>query len=461
MSAPVSRFNKLSLSRMPPQTRSQARMEPTRSSPETDPDDSSSDTGSESDSSEFDSDSPVVRSPARLTYVVDHLPERTQTAVRDAFSEPPKIALQKCRLINDTYAFQMTETVTRSVRIRATECGPPRFSCSCSEDSEPCEHRLWLLDQILQQTLYEHDTSKPLTMSPQGFAEELGDPFQSIARHHLDVLADGIHCQLVTPDSEYDDEIDGHRLQESRELLASVFDETPEDYRPDLFSRPTMGKKVLKRDDLDQTVLRMLLHNHSFFHYFRTISRPTDPINDPFRKLSQRIDRVLRDLDEYASGSGSESSIETPPDVSWAAMHILGCVRLIRAKIYTRDRPLTPPEAISAARCLVHLLNAVVSRNRDAHAGASRVERNLYLRLVGDRDQGFVIDVLNLIPEAASQFLNSLEEVLEKLGVHGAPASYVENFRSLLGRLRKSGRGSGVKRQVQGQGTDRGSKRMK
>ncbi|CAM1506907.1 Fc.00g065480.m01.CDS01 [Cosmosporella sp. VM-42] len=442
----------------PPRTRASARAE-SSNRPE---DESSSESESDSDSSDFDDETPSkVKSPTRLTYLIDHLPETTRDVVRDTFREPPKIALQKCRLINNTYAFQMTETVTRSVRIRASEDGTSRLSCSCRDDDKPCEHLFWLLDQILQQTLYDHDLAKPLKMTSQGYAEEMGDPFQNIANHHIGILADGIHCQLVTPDSEYDDEIDPYRAQESRELLSSIYDTPPEDYRPDIFAHPSTGKKILKRHDLDQSVYRMLLDNHHFFHYFRSLSRPTDPINDIFRKLSQRVDHVLRDLDDYSSSSKSETSVESPRNVSWAATHILGSVQLIKSAIFTRDRPLEPLEAISAARSLIHILDVVASRNTDAHPGSNRLERNLYLRLIGDRDQDFVIGVLNLIPEAASQFLHNLEPILDKLGVHGAPASYVEKFRSLLSRLRTSGRGSGLKRQVQGQGADRRSKRMK
>lgn len=459
MSTPASRLSRLSLQDMPPDTRSTTRdtshME-RRYPPE---DDSSSESGTVSDESDTDSEaSSLVESPSRLVYRIDHLPETMRSSVRDSFEEPPEIALQKCRLINNTYAFQMTETVTRSVRIHAEGDGSSRLSCTCQQDA-PCNHLLWLLDQILQQTLYDHNPNQPLKMTPQGYAEEMGSPFENIAKYHLGILADGLHCQLVTPDLEYDDEVDDYRVQESRELLSSLYEKSPEDYRPDISTEFPNERNILKPNDLEQSMFRMLLDNNHFFHYFRSLSRPTDPINDIFRKLSQRVDHVLRDLDEHSS-SNSETSAETPRDVSWAAMHILGTVGLIKSAIYTRESPLEALEAISAARTLVHILDAVVSRNHDAHPGPNRIERNLYLRLIGDRDQEFVIGVLTLIPEAASQFLNTLEVISDKLGIHGAPASYVEKFRSLLGRLRTSSRRPSLKRQ-QDHESDRTSKRMK
>ncbi|KAM0427473.1 hypothetical protein ACHAPT_007433 [Fusarium lateritium] len=470
MSAPVSRFSRLSLESMPPETRSRTRAQAlSAESEQPDRDDeSSSESELESDSSDFDDDSSefddnepsAVRSPTKLTYTVDHLPEATQTVVRDTFKEPPRIALQKCRRINNTYAFQMTELVTRSIRIRAPENGISNLSCSCRSDGQPCEHLMWLLDQIVNQTLYDHDLAKPLKMNEEGYAEELGDPFQQIANYHLDILADGLHCQLVTPHSEYNNEPDVYRAQEAREILSSVYDADPESFRPDIFDQISLGKKLVKRHDLEQTNFRMLLDNHHFFHYFRSASRPTDPINDPFRKLTQRIDRVLRDLDAVATDPSAAS--ESPRNVSWAASHILGCVRRMRHEIYTRDSPLSVREALSAARSLVHILDSVVARNRDqGQASAPRVDRNLYLRLVGDRDQDFILSVLNLIPEAASQFLHNLEAILEQIELYGAPAGYVERYRAMLGRLRASSTGSGLKRSVQSQTGGRRTKRMR
>jgi hypothetical protein len=416
----------------------------------------------------------VIRSPTKLLYRLDQLSEKAKAVVRDAFTDPPKIALQRCRLINNTYAFQMTELVTRSIRIRAPEDGGAHLRCSCGEEDGPCEHLVWLLDQIMKQTLYDHEDDKPLTMTGKGCAVEMGDPFRTIADHHLDILASGLHCQLVDPDANPEDELDPQRVLESRELLSAVHAVPPDDFRPDIFTNPTLGKKVLKRHDLDQTIFRMLVDNHHFFNYFASHSPSTDPIHDPFRKILQRVEHVLRDLDSNSlsiTSSPLSSSSSSPPsehpfaegprDVAWAAKHILGCVRRIRTAIYTRDRPLQPQEAISAARTLVRILSAVVSRNRDAHPGPTRLDRNLYLRLVGERDLDFVLAELNLLPEAASQFLHSLETILDQMGVYGAPATYVEKFRNLLGRLRAPNTGSTLKRQVQGQGPERGAKRMK
>ncbi|KAL7937815.1 hypothetical protein V8C35DRAFT_277287 [Trichoderma chlorosporum] len=434
-------------------------------------DDSSSDLESCSDSDDDDDEvSMVVQSPTKLAYNINHLPEKTQGAVREVFGEPPAIALQQCRLIDDTYAFQMTELVTQSIRIRASGHGSSQLTCSCGrgDENQPCSHLLWLLDQLTKQMLYDHNPKTPLTMTHDGFAEELGDPFTAISEHHLDVLSDGLHCQVIDPEALSEEDLASCRVQESRELLAAVYGSPPEDFRPDIFGgRPVLGKKVLKRNDLDCTVFRMLLDNHHFFSYFRSVSRPRDAINDPFRKLAQRVDRVLRRFDAHAADPASaRSSAETLPDATWAVKHLVGCVALIRCSIYTRDRPLQPSEAASAARALVHILSAVVSRNRaDVSSGSpaeSRTERNLYQCLIGDEDRGFVLAELSLLPEAASRHLHTLESLLEDIGMHGAPATFFEKFKALLGRLRAPRRSSSLKRQIDDEGAaSRDSKRMK
>ncbi|EXM27448.1 hypothetical protein IWW34DRAFT_719561 [Fusarium oxysporum f. sp. albedinis] len=468
MYPPSSRFSRLSLESMSPETRSRTRAQSLgRKTEQSHHDESSSDSDTSSDSSgyvdyssEFDDDDEpsAIRSPTKLTYLVGHLPEETQSIVRDTFKEPPKIALEKCRRIDDTYAFQMTELVTRSVRIRAPQDGTSNLSCSCRDDGQPCQHLLWLLDQIVKQTLYETDLNKPLRMNPVGYAEEMGEVFQNISNFRLDVLAEGLHCHLVTPDSEYNNEPDAFRAQEAREMLSSVYKMDPGDFRPDIFEKVSHRRKIIKRNDLEQTISRMLLDNHHFFHYFRSLSRPQDPIKDVFYKLTQRINRVVRDLDT----PGQTSDPDPPRDVIWAASHILGCVRRMRHDIYSRESPISAREALSAARSLVHILDLVVSRNTDhGPIDAPRIDRNLYLRLIGDRDQDFILNVLNLIPEAASQFLHNLEEVLGKIEIYGAPAGYVQRFRAMLGRLRTSSTGSGLKRSVQGQTGGRKTRRTR
>jgi len=402
-----------------------------------------------------DGESTTVRSPSKLLYDISSLPREKQAFIRDVFNEPPQIALQQCRRIDGTYAFQMTELITRSIRIHDQEDGSSPMSCSCKEkDDEPCSHTVWLLDQLAKQTLYDHEPAQPLVMSEDGCVSELGDPFKAIATHHLDVLAAGLHCQVIDPSTE---NVDSTRATEARELLASVYNQAPEGFRPDIFSNPTKGTRPVKRHDLQQTVFRMLVDNSHFFDYFHSLSRCCDPINDPFRKLSQRVDLVLQHLD---------APHEADATVEWAARHIAGCVRQIHSHVFSRDNPLTPGEADSAASALVHILASIIDHHAPTEKGRpgrrpapSRSHGSLYHRLIGDRDNDFILATLESIPEAASPFLHSLEELLDRSSTYGVPATYVEKFRALFGRLRKSRTGAGLKRRSHDGGGTRSKRR--
>ncbi|CAI4216406.1 unnamed protein product [Parascedosporium putredinis] len=405
--APTSELSQLSLdSSMPPllagapgRTRGQIREDV--SSSEDDTDSHGSATAGDSDE---DEDSSLVRSPTRLTYHLGGLPRSIQGAARDAFQDPPKITLQCCRLKDGVYAFQMTELLAK-------------------------------------QTLYNRNSNTPLSLTVHGYPAEVGHPFTDISNFHLDLLAESLHCDLVDPECDRDGDLD-----ESQK------------FRPDIFTAPHRGKKPLKRGDLEQTLFRMLLDNKQLFNELYSLTRYTDPIKDPFRRLSQRAARVFAELDTYcselhnASVSGprslspsSSSSVspagslaprtETPCNVSWAAHHILGIVSSIRAAVYPLHAS-TPFQRIGAARALVRILSGVSDRNGDVNPGSVPAERNLYARLIGTSDEDFVIAILVDIPEASSHFLHNLEVVQDRLKVHGAPPSYIGKFSNLISTLR-------------------------
>ncbi|KAH8180145.1 Zinc finger, SWIM-type [Sarocladium implicatum] len=485
---------------MTPTTRSKALADRDSSPPSSSQEDEDEDHSSSCSDSDAESDtstSTTVQSPSKLKYRIGHLSEARQSQIRDVFSDPPQLALQRCRLVNSTFAFQMTELVTRSVRIRAPDAsgdGSSPLSCSCGDSSEgePCKHLIWLLDRVAEQTLYEPSRGKPLNMTEAGYSEEMDDPFRTIADHDLEVLGPGLHCPVVGGSSSEGSGIDVHRVQEARELLAAVHNQSVDSFRPGLSGdvKDVTGSKVFKRGDLDTTILRMLVDNNHFFQYFfSAASRSNTHIKDPFRSISQRIDRILQALDDASSRSATSSSLSASQDarqqpvrgVAWASKHLLGCTTLVRSFIFSRSHPLSSIEAVSAAQVLTRLLALVVSRNLDTHHAPSglsqpttaaqptpRSHRNLYLNLIGDRDRDFVIGMLALLPPAAtSHFLDRLEACLEDIGTYGAPSGYVQRFRKLLERLRSSsasGRGTGMKRsgaQTGQESVNRDSKRMK
>ncbi|KAM3513842.1 hypothetical protein MY11210_002470 [Beauveria gryllotalpidicola] len=415
-------------------------------------------TGSESDDgssvSDEDEQSDQVRSPTRLVYNLDALPEKTKSTVRDAFNEPPAMVVQHCRQVGDTFAFQMSEVVTRSVRIRAPSSGKARLSCSCSQgggaldnDKEPCHHILWLLDQLAKQTLYDTDHEQPLTMTSAGFPEEMGDPFRAISDHHLNIVADGLHCRHVEPGCYDPRRVDKHRINESRELLSSVYEAPADSFRPDIFNEPLLDHPppIVKPQDLDYTVFRMLVDDDIFFHYFLSEASRGSHVIHQFRLLTHRINAVLQDFDQHNAGVSSgepnsphEASSHT---VSWAARHIQGVISLVRYAIWSGERPLQAAEKHAAARTLIHILDCVVQRRADdvRGGGRGRPERNLFFRFLGDdADCGFVLDELERIPEGALPYIYSLDSLANKMAQYGVKTSYLRRFRKYIAQLKAS-----------------------
>jgi hypothetical protein len=98
-------------------------------------------------------------------------------------------------------------------------------------------------------------------------------------------------------------------------------------------------------------------------------------------------------------------------------------VRRIEKLVSRGSSPLSGWARSSAARALVVILKAVVG------------QRDLYTRLIGDQDTGFIYSTLDMLADQ-SQFIDALDEIMDKIGVYGAPPSYVANMRSLIARMR-------------------------
>lgn len=474
-SAPISRFSRLSLESMPPTTRSQSQKE-SNSGQDSDCESDGSDASLDDDSGP---ETPVVvRSPnTDICYDVSNLDPETQKSVRQLFrskhgQQPPQFVIQGCRshVENDShfYAFEMLETVLvpRSIRVGSPRSKYRKPKCFCMGDNEePCKHLIYLLDQVNYHTA-GHESGSPEHLGPDGYATEMGHPFEKISDFHIDQLATSLHCKIISPRST--SEVSPAHLQEVREILASVEEPDPDDYacdnfRPDIFdkSQEMPGENALiSYGDLTHTVAKMLIKNRRFFAYFLGLLEPGSKARDPFRKIQQRVDRVLVDLDAFSRDpSGtliSRSATEGNPDVPWAAAHIERAVSTIQALLQTRsDSPSSATERASAARTLVRILHVIVLHwNRDvnyspataaslptptaAAAALALNEGNLYHRLIGGRTHGssaFVIDVLRQLPEQ-NQWIETLEEIEDQLSEYTPPAAYMIRLRELILSMR-------------------------
>ncbi|KKY38393.1 putative swim zinc finger family protein [Diaporthe ampelina] len=430
---------------MPPTTRSQTQRESNFGQ----------DSDQESDGSDASVDDDdrrearvVVRSPITdISYDISDLDRETQKEVRQLFrtkpgEQPSQFVLQGCRahVEHDShfYAFEMLETV----RVNYHTAG--------------------------------HDSGSTEHFGPDGYPAEMGHPYEKISEFHLDQLATSLHCDIIPHDSTT--EVNPAHLQAVREILASVEEPDLDDYacdrfRPDIFDNPQAipgDGALISYEDLTHTVANMLIENKEFFAYFLRLLEPSSKARDPFRKIQQRIDRVLGDLDAFSrdpSGTSvSRSATEGNPDVPWAAAHIERAVSMIQTLLQNRSyAPSSSTERASAARTLVRILHAIVLYwNRDvtyspatitstSNSSASPLptqtatapnlnETNLYHRLIGGKTHGssaFVIDVLAQLPEQ-NQWIETLEEIEDQLGAYAPPAGYVGRLRDLILRMRST-----------------------
>ncbi|KAK4153392.1 hypothetical protein C8A00DRAFT_43684 [Chaetomidium leptoderma] len=393
----------------------------------------------------------IVSSPTGFKYNISRLSPRTRQVVKGLFNQtssndPPQVSLELCGIREEDaegtglfYAFQMHEVVPCSVRIGTRDS--QRFSapkCECPDARyrhvRPCKHLIWLFDKISKLALFDHDPDSELTLTELGYAEELGDPFDQISQIGLDILADDLRCDTSEPDSDIVAP-NSARVREAREMVAAVAGIRPcelDDYRPDLevsYDRDTL----IRRGDLGATLFSLILASHSLAEWVRSELGPSDPAADPFRSLQHRVTRVIQELDAYLEAQRDMAAAdayerrgrmgEGSRDVSWASGQIQHCVRKIEKLVSRGSNPLTEWARSSAARSLVSILKAVV-RHRD-----------LYARLIGDEDTNFVYSALDMLADQ-SQFVDTLEEIMDLIGVYGAPPSYVANMRRLIARMR-------------------------
>ncbi|KAK3986713.1 hypothetical protein QBC44DRAFT_296674 [Cladorrhinum sp. PSN332] len=464
--SPIAGISRLSLQATTPMAHDKTSTQPALSSP-TMPDRDPSSEESEWDEDEGDEDEDnnkhVVTSPTGLHYNISQLSHKTRQVVRGLFNQtfaqgPPQISLELCGMKEEDdedsgvfYAFQLHEVVPCSVRIGSWKS--KRFStpkCECPDaryrNLRPCKHLIWLFDRISKQTLFNHDPDSKLTLTEAGYPKELGDIFEQISQARLDVLADGLHCDTSDADSDTVPHSPG-RVREAREMVAALAGVKPwelDGYRPDL-STAYNHDTLIRRGDLEATLFSLLLSSHSLAEWVRSELEPFDPAVDPFRNIQQQVSRILSELAAYSSSFEHESAstlrrqhgkdAEGPRNVRWAATQIQRCVRKIEKLVSRGSSPLSEHTRASAARALVGILKSVVNQNADSHFGDTADDRNLYMRLVGNHDTGFVYSALDLLVDQ-SQFIEELEGIMDQLGRFGAPITYVSNMRDLIARMR-------------------------
>ena len=280
--------------------------------------------------------------------------------------------------------------------------------------------------------------------------------------------------------SDANDANDSHdSSEEEDEKVESAYDESERSQDEENIKatrqpqrRPQADQQVrdlVERGDLQQTVLRLLVSNDEFFSMFLKLLAPTDKVRDPFRKIQQHIESVLGALRAArTTGEPRQSAAGEAISVAWAAKHVQSAVHQIMHLLGRRlsgakqgEREHQHPESwakAGAARAILWMMTAIVSKHtRDAHAGASQDDRNLYQRVIGnsghgglggDGDHGgdALLDALDAVHDQV-QFLGEVERIRRRIQRNGYREPYMQRLDGILQRMRVARDGRGEARQ--------------
>ncbi|KAI1173871.1 hypothetical protein F4777DRAFT_589572 [Nemania sp. FL0916] len=424
---------------------------------------------------EFDESAGIATFSSGLRYSIRDLDTGTKDAIVKALSTPSRLTLRGCSPPRgQDYLFLVSETI--DYHVRASEGTGPYGgsdgspSCSCQQDERsmglqhPCRHTLWLCDQILSQLVPLSE--QPYTWALDGYTAEHGNVCHYISDYHLDVLADGLRCDIMTGESM---KPRPRRIQTAREILATLSGNSLDKYRPDLTGEAT-GKRVVKEGDIEETVFRMLLENDSLLSYFLVSMRNHGPLNPRFRRFRDRTDAALDTFDTYAKALdlGDPKLLEKVPE--WCYRTISDILRQIKALIDYPERELDNFDRRAAASTLIYILGQVVSRNedhKDIRDNNNTKTVNLYRDLVIKLGNNFVIDLLDtLSPDSFEHMLPDLDRIEEKIANTNVPASYLNKFDEIVthirnANLRSMSESTESSRKRMNQDDDRLSKRVK
>lgn len=419
--SPTEQLSQLSIESMPPITRLQSRAR-------------QDDSDNESESSQ---DEGHVIFPSRLIYSVDHLDEDIQNSIMDTMEDPPQVAIHGCVARDECVIFQVSEPVQYTIRTgsRGSEWAVP--SCSCQDDSPsrpPCRHILWLFDQITSQIFSKE--GEVLTLDEDGYCELLGNPYEAITKFRLENLAVAMHSRVLSS-ADPDEVFNNRRFEEAREIIASLSSADVEDYHPDIFKDAKAA--LIKRRDLESTILRMLYRNNDFFQYFLSAIEGDELVTPKFRNLQQRADMAFSGLDAYGRNL-SQGPASQYGDVEWCSQHLRLIVKKFNTVLFGSRRALDLSERHAAARTLVHILGGVVDRSTDlGPASLPKARRNLYFNMIGNRDRGFMIQELSAVtPEGLQPFTGALDAIIANMSHNGVPSTYVSKIRDIGNRARRA-----------------------
>ena len=378
---------------------------------------------------------------------------------------PQLFALDFCQekvdINQDRYfAFQV---ITARLETNAIRIGPHvGVQCRCGEDG--CLHIQWLLGQL-------------------GLSEPGVD--QRIALIGLDSICED-HQWEHRPDEGWDSQASRWELrktytgpiadrqsqstflarkQAARDIVASFSsDQVYEEFRYDVFDQgdgSLLTGEVYTTKDLSATLCKMLIRNDDIDYHFKHLVPYESRDIDYFHKMYSKGERAVHHLVEYAD-TGIENSwsalrpagnvLSFAHDISWCGQELVNITHYVSRRCERRG--IKPRAQETAADTLMGILRLVIGKNYSMYSNITWKRRvphaertsntNLFQHLLGPDSVGlcaqgnFIIEGLELIPDACLRYIEELERTLTLLEQFGydAPAQYRNRLSAFITKLK-------------------------
>ncbi|KUJ22350.1 uncharacterized protein LY89DRAFT_680481 [Mollisia scopiformis] len=385
----------------------------------------------------------------------EEAPDDVQEEVPDEGTRSGRVfALNHCRQFDTFYAFQIAYAEVERISIRISTTGPICSSNTCS-GGEQCCHIEWLLEQL--------SNAIPDTLEVTDITT-----YEQISAVGLDTVCEELQFELREgPESDTEDtwqlkkvhstsglgrqtrRMLKERMHAVRDIMATLSSDTllTDDYRGDIFNTPGDMSPKLILGDLEATISRLLFSNDDMFYHFKTLVPKDLRARSYFTKALLKAQATIAALDKYAE----QGPVDGPFDLIWCADTLIKLVDSINFNIVQRQ-PLSSVAKQEAAKALVGILDMVINRNyeiypkdpswsrRRAHAEPTR-DRNLYERLIRsppeNRPVDFVLSALQNLPEAKPYIdqLQGLLGILKQIG-WSSPEPYKIKLGGIIEQLR-------------------------
>lgn len=355
------------------------------------------------------------------------------------------------------YIFHIQDDITVAIGGRAVV---PRCNCGSNESGIACkvcklswrlinelslidtQHIYWIEDHLTAGAPFNKEVVR---LTADGTTVQDISPVDMLDRLTIESAAEALEWVFHDgPDVDPDD------FEEEMNNLLSVFEPSgtlPHEFK-DISGSPNLTQKSRKYREVADVIAKYASEDPGLFLALQSIIDPNFQAHAYFDKISDRIIRTFKALDEYIKHGPTDTPIESC-DVVTCARKLKELVKLTEEHYQQQmeNDPGSKDIAVRAAACLISILDGVTDRNYDAYANITwggmapldPAQNNLYAALIGTSNELFVLDALRGFPldDVLRNHWEVLSNIGDKLQDHNAPDRYLASFQSIVASDRR------------------------